>query len=379
MSESETWQLVSNQTDFLRLQSDWEQLFEANPRHSPFLAWGWVNAWLTHIAGQHQLQIVCLRNNAGELIFVLPMLERTGRREIGSARVALVCSYGPECSEHLGCLCIPGLEPRSAELSARAIAQFFGGHGRMSLGCLDNDTDYPLRLQSSVQTSGRTTRLRPDVACPTVRLPASWEEYLQQLSSNFRSQVRRSFKRVGEEGQPHFRSLDQSEAEGFALELIRLNRSRIAAKGEVSSLQDETFRNFLSEAIPYMASCGLAWMDTFEREGQVLGAALNFVHGDTVYYYMGGFDNTANKLRPGTALFAAVIQRSIDAGIVRYDFLRGAESYKYRWGADDVSTHHLTIYPRGVVLGPLAFTVDYLYLTTRNLLGRARRLLAGKG
>jgi len=366
---------VSNHTDFLRLQSDWERLFEANPRHSPFLAWGWVNAWLTHIAGQHELRIACLRDDDGELQFVLPLLRRTGRREFGSARMVLVCSYGPECSEHLGYLCIPGQEPRSTELSAKAISQFFGESGAVSLGCLDNDGDYPTRLRSRVQSSGHITRLRPDVACPTVRLPGSWEEYLQQLSSNFRSQVRRSYRGIGGEGQPNFRSLEESEASDFANVLIRLNQTRIAAKGEVSSLQDEAFRSFLREVIPYMASCDRAWMDTIERDGEVLGAALNFVHGETVYYYMGGFDDTANKLRPGTALFADVIQRSISAGIKRYDFLRGAEPYKYRWGAKDVQTYRLTVYPPGLVNGRLSSLADDLYVSARNLLSRARRLV----
>jgi len=379
MSENGTWHLVSKQSDFLALQPDWEHLFQANPRHSPFIAWGWVNAWLNHIAGQHELQIICLRDDNGELVFVLPMLRRTGKRAFGSAKVTLVCSYGPECSEHLGYLCIPDLEPRSADLSAAAIRHFLGQHETASLTCLDDTGGYPSRLQATLQTSGRSIRLRPDVACPTASLPGSWEEYLQQLSSNFRSQVRRSYKQIDGKDQPQFRSPDQSEAEAFAGELIRLNRTRMQAKGEVSSLQDEAFRRFLKEAIPYMAAHGLAWMDTIERNGEVLGAALNFVHGDTVYYYMGGFDSRVNKLRPGTALFASIIQRSIDAGFARYDFLRGDEPYKYRWGAEDMMTHRIVIYPHGLIHGFLASAANDLYLTARGLLGRARRLMAGKG
>lgn len=368
MIDSGTWHLVSNQSDFLNLQSDWERLFRVNPRHSPFLAWGWVNAWLKHIAGQHELQIACLRDDSGELLFVLPLLRRTGKHRFGSAMVTLVCSYGPECSENLGCLCVSDLEPHSAELSARAIDQFFRRHDTISLGCLNSAGDCPSRLIAAMQTSGRNIRVRPDVVCPAVYLPETWDGYLRQLSSNFRSQVRHSYKQIGGQEQPHFRSLPQTEAEAFTRELIRLNRSRMQVKGEVSSLEDEKFRGFLNEAIPYMASHGFAWLDTIEHNNEILASALNFVHGDSVCYYMGGFDDKVKKLRPGTALFALAIQRSIDGGYANYDFLRGVESYKYRWCARDVLTHRVVIYPRGLIRGHLASAADDLHIATRKLL-----------
>ena len=361
----------------MELQSDWERLFKENPRHSPFLAWGWVNAWLKHIAGQHELLIACLRDDNGTLVFVFPLIRQTGKQRFGSTQVTLVCSYGPECSEKLGCLCVSDLEPHSAELSTRAIANFTGRHDTISLGCLDSALDYPSRLKVAMQKGGRSIRLRPDIACPTVCLPGSWDEYLRQLSSNFRSQVRRSYRQISgiEQSQPHFRSNDPSEAGTFTRELIRLNRSRMRAKGEVSSLEDEAFRTFLVEAIPYMASHGFAWMDSIERDDEALGSALNFVHGDSVYFYMGGFDDTAQKLRPGSALFALVIQRCIDGGYAEYDFLRGAEPYKYRWRARDVLTQRVVIYPRGLIRGHLASVVDDLYIATRELASRLRDLV----
>ena len=65
MIESGSWHLATNQSEFLKLQSDWELLFQENPRHSPFLAWGWVNAWLRHIARPHELRITYLRDADG--------------------------------------------------------------------------------------------------------------------------------------------------------------------------------------------------------------------------------------------------------------------------------------------------------------------------
>ncbi|MGI9202783.1 MAG: GNAT family N-acetyltransferase, partial [Woeseiaceae bacterium] len=210
-------------------------------------------------------------------------------------------------------------------------------------------------------------------ACPVVKLPDSWDKYLQSLSSNFRSQVRRSKKRIETTESLRFRSLDPSEAETFAHELIRLNRTRMSDKGEVSSLEDGAFREFLVSVIPAIALAGFAWMDVLERDEQVVGAALNLAHGRSIYYYMGGFDESAKNLRPGTALFARVLERGIEKGYSSYDFLRGAEPYKYRWGATDTPTFNISIYPQEFIRGRLAFRFDSLLNGGRTLFRRLRK------
>ena len=107
-------------------------------------------------------------------------------------------------------------------------------------------------------------------------------------------------------------------------------------------------------------------MDTIEDGTDVVGCSLHFVQGRTVYYYMGGFDERATNLRPGTALFALVIQRSIAQKYTSFDFLRGGDPYKYRWGATDRKTSRLEIYPRSRLNGKLRWAIDGGELKLRN-------------
>ena len=48
-------------------------------------------------------------------------------------------------------------------------------------------------------------------------------------------------------------------------------------------------------------------------------------------------------LSPGVVLTAAAIERAIDLGRAEFDFLRGDEEYKYRFGAIDHSIYRLTL------------------------------------
>ncbi len=72
---------------------------------------------------------------------------------------------------------------------------------------------------------------------------------------------------------------------------------------------------------------------------QKLAAYLNFCYNDRVLVYNSGLD-WANY--PG---FGAgyLIQHAIEHGYRAYDFLRGDERYKYRFGAVDVTVHRLLI------------------------------------
>lgn len=371
--ESGTWQLIAEESGFRDLETDWDQLFAANPKHRPFQAWSWVTAWLKHLAGSHTLHVICLRGDDGQLQFVLPLIRSTGNGRYRSPRLISMCGYGPECSDHVGPLRLPSLDSQAARLAATGLARMCGEADRIELDSMDGLDDFALILGSELEKSNRTIRTTEFAVCPAVNLPESWEAYLQILSSNFRSQVRRYSKRIAGHDTMRFRSVEPSDANAFTRELIRLNRSRMGVKGNVSSLEDPKFRDFLLEAVPGMARAGLAWMDVLEDNGNVVGAALNLVHGESVYYYMGGFDESSKDLRPGTALFARLIAHSIENGYRCYDFLRGAEKYKYRWGATDRSTYQLVVYPRGIIRGQLACKFDGLCNWVRNRIRRIRR------
>jgi CelD/BcsL family acetyltransferase involved in cellulose biosynthesis len=58
-----------------------------------------------------------------------------------------------------------------------------------------------------------------------------------------------------------------------------------------------------------------------------------------VYFYIGGFDPDRAALSPGALLLGHAIEAAVREGAVAFDFLRGREAYKLRWGARDTHTH----------------------------------------
>ena len=69
-----------------------------------------------------------------------------------------------------------------------------------------------------------------------------------------------------------------------------------------------------------------------------------FSMGNTLYLYNSGYDiGKYAALSPGWVLLAKLFDQAIQNGHKRFDFMRGDEDYKYRFGGEDVSLMRLLI------------------------------------
>ena len=57
-----------------------------------------------------------------------------------------------------------------------------------------------------------------------------------------------------------------------------------------------------------------------------------FDDGETIYVYNSGFDPKFSMYSPGWVHLSRLIRHSIESGRKTFDFMRGDEEYKYRFG-----------------------------------------------
>src|SRR5204862_1175401 len=79
-----------------------------------------------------------------------------------------------------------------------------------------------------------------------------------------------------------------------------------------------------------------------------VAAWYGFAWGDTVYFYQSGRDPAWERHSVGLVLMGTMIQRAIERGYRRFDFLRGADPYKRQWTTTDRMTEQITIFRRGL-------------------------------
>jgi CelD/BcsL family acetyltransferase involved in cellulose biosynthesis len=74
------------------------------------------------------------------------------------------------------------------------------------------------------------------------------------------------------------------------------------------------------------------WLAFLEIEGVKVAASLNFDYKNKLWGYNSGVSREHMELSPGWVLLANTIQWCCENGRYEFDFMRGDEEYKYRFG-----------------------------------------------
>ena len=187
------------------------------------------------------------------------------------------------------------------------------------------------------------TREQEDV-CPVLTLPAGagFDDFLGTLDKKERHEIRRKVHRAEAAGETRLeRSADPlGDLDAF----VDLHQKRWGAEGLFPDTQGgAASRRFFGRLFEDCAPSGLVDLSFLTVGGRRIAAGVTFDDGKAVYYYNAGVEPDASKLSPGVVMVALYIQRAIELGRSRVDFMRGNEPYKYEWGAVDEPIERLLV------------------------------------
>ena len=114
---------------------------------------------------------------------------------------------------------------------------------------------------------------------------------------------------------------------------------------------DPQMQRFFFEVAEVLQAKGWLQLAFVIMDGQKAASLLNFDYGDTILVYNSGYDPMQfRQLSPGIIVTARCIEHAVSLGRSKFDFLRGDEIYKYRFGAQDTEVRRLLIAQPGVPL-----------------------------
>jgi len=190
--------------------------------------------------------------------------------------------------------------------------------------------------------------------CPVLELPDSYDAYLKMLGKNMREQIKRYPKRLEKEFAVEY-SLAQTESEvRVALDdLFRLHGARWRARGQTGVLATPKRQKFHRAVCHSFLKRDWLRIWTLRCDGKPVCVLLNYFYGGRYYFFIGGFDPEYSRWSVGICLFSKVFQRAIEEGASEFDFLKGEEEYKYRYGARNRDYKTIALFqstPRGQLL-----------------------------
>ncbi|MFN8413448.1 MAG: GNAT family N-acetyltransferase [Anaerolineales bacterium] len=171
-------------------------------------------------------------------------------------------------------------------------------------------------------------------------------DYLQLLSSNKRSQIRRSIKQYEENGKIQIvQATNTSEALSMLDELASLHQKAWQDRGEAGSFSNEYFYQFHKSLIQNSFDHGKIQLLRVFNEQMTIGIIYNFIHMGRILFYQSGLNySNGNNYRPGlVSHYYAITYNAGLSSMVIYDFLAGDTDYKRSLGTDSTQIYWLRL------------------------------------
>ena len=198
---------------------------------------------------------------------------------------------------------------------------------------LAEDSPWLTELREAAVSHGLTVEETEDQngVAPILDLPPTWDEYLAQIPSKLRHEIRRKAKKLEAETGP-FRIETATEETLLPLldRFVELHRMSEGPKGVFMVPGMEIFFRRLGHTFCERGVFRL----TFVRVRDELAAGtIGFRFEGTYSLYNSAFDRKWQQLAPGMVLVAEDIRQAIEEDCAVFDFLKGDYEYKYRFGA----------------------------------------------
>ena len=182
-------------------------------------------------------------------------------------------------------------------------------------------------------------RLQP---APYIPLKDSWDSYLATVDKKQRHEIRRKLRRFEELPNKKQWYIVQ-EAEKLDEELEAFFNLMLMDKNKVGFLSDRMRLQMISIA---HAAFEAGWLQLafLEIDGEKAAAYLNFDYANQLWIYNSGLNPKFAHFSPGWVLLGYLIQWAIDHGRQLFDFMRGEEDYKIRFGSINRYVMRLSAY-----------------------------------
>lgn len=324
-------ELHTEKEAFLPLRGEWDRLLLGSPSDTIFLTWEWQSLWWEFFGRGHQLLLLTARHEE-ELVGVAPFYFDEGIiRLVG----------GTEISDYLDIIALSGQE---REVWSAFLAYLLEECSWDTLDLHNLPAASPTRevLLSLKEKYGLKVEASLEDVCPLILLPEIWEGYLQMLDKKQRHELRRKLRKAQLEAQVDWYLVSEdadlaSEMEGF----LDLHQRSSPHKDQ---FMDQTMQRFFKAMAKRTFEAGWLRLGFILINGLKMATLLCFDYGDSILLYNSGYDPERYRaLSPGILATAHCIEEAIRQKKKVFDFLRGSEEYKYRFGAQDTEIYQLVI------------------------------------
>lgn len=325
------------------LQNEWRSLFDTGITKVPFLRPEYLKTWWQTRGGgewpeEAELLLICAREG-DQLVGIAPCFvsEKDGKR-------LLLLLGSIEISDYLDLLVRPQHLDEFAEgllgYIKNTLAPAFKLSGFDLYNVLEQSPSLAA-LQQAAQVNGLPCAISPITRAPYIQLSGDYEEYLSRLDKKQRHEIRRKMRRMLELPTPSewYIANDTDKLDVEIEDFLTLMAYDPEKQAFLTPKMKEQMRLSMKEAF----QAGILQLAFFTIGDEKAAAYFNFDFGNRIYVYNSGINPAFFEHSPGWVLLAHLLKWSNENGRFEFDFMRGTEDYKYKFGALDRQVMHIQI------------------------------------
>ena len=323
--------LIKTETEFLALSEEWNLLLQTSASHVPFLRHEFLFNWWKTLGGGEwpngELFILTGRSSEGRLQGIAPLFAT--HNLAGDTALMLLGSI--EIADYLD------LIVSEQDLPDFIVSMFDYLETRPEAfsRCLDwynlleSSPTIPVFLDQASRRGWQCEqqRLQP---CPYIPLASDWETYLAGIDKKQRHEIRRKLRRADENPLPVDWYIAQ-DPDSLPAEIDAFFELMIQEPAKAAFLTDP-MREQMKRSLQAAFDNGWLQLAFMTVAGERAAAYLNFDYDNHIWVYNSGYSLKYRDLSTGWVLLAHLIQWAIENRREEFDFLRGDEDYKYRFG-----------------------------------------------
>jgi CelD/BcsL family acetyltransferase involved in cellulose biosynthesis len=314
------------------LKEEWDTLLDQSINDVPFLRYGYLeNWWQTRGGGEWtneaQLTIVSAHQN-NSLNGIAPFFSFNE-----NGKTILYFLGSKEICDYLDFIVKPAdLESFLYELISFITSPGFPHWDKMILHNLIQASPTVIALENAAKQNAWRFTSECEKQSPFITLPGDWEDYLNSIDKKQRHEIRRKIRRAEE----------NTDLTWFFAENESSLGEEIEAFLHLMSLDAEKTK-FLTTHMCEQMRLTMQWafkekilqLSFLEIQKQKAAGYFCFNYKNKILVYNSGFDPRFSEYSPGWVLLGNLLRWSNENRITEFDFMRGNEEYKYRFGAKD--------------------------------------------
>lgn len=326
-------------------QDQWNHLLENCASHVPFLSFDYQQAWWQTRGGgewpdDSQLVLIGAFEDQ-KLVGIAPLFHT--KNILGKSALMFVGAI--EVSDFLDFI----VQPKDSPAFIRGLIDFLLNNPEIPhweildfYNILENSPSLDT-LQSEAERRGwshKQVRLQPS---PYIPLPGDFEAYLAGIDKKQRHEIRRKLRNVEQDlAEPNLYFVQERE------NLHTETQAFIDMMAQDPNKKDfltDTMQEHIHNTAQIAFDNGWLQLAFFTLDGNKAAANMSFNFNDRLWLYNSGWDWEYRDYSPGWLLLAYLLQWANENGIEEFDFMRGDETYKYKFGGIDRYIYRVSLTP----------------------------------